>query len=89
MVIFTKNFWAYALDRALKTAAQVVIAGVTVASFVPNDGNAWLMIGQTAGIAALVSVLTSLTAYTAASGSESTPASTVSQSETVSLFTVK
>lgn len=73
MYLFSKAFWAYAGDRALKTGAQVVIAGVTVSTFAVTDSNAWILIGQTAGVAVLVSILTSLTAYSAASGTESTP----------------
>jgi hypothetical protein len=89
MYLFSKAFWAYAGDRALKTGAQVIIAGVTVSTFAVADGSAWVIIGQTAGVAVLVSILTSLTAYSAASGTESTPTSTVSApAASVPLFTV-
>ena len=88
MYLFSKAFVSYALERAVKTGAQVIIAGVTVSSFTASDGNAWLIIAQTAGIAVLVSVLTSLTAYSAASGTESTPSTVAKSSSPAPVQTV-
>lgn len=65
MYLFTYAFWDYALERMVKTIAQVAIAALTATSFIPTEGEAWKTIGMTSAIAALVSVLTSLTAYSA------------------------
>jgi hypothetical protein len=76
MYLFTSAFWRYCFERAIKTAAQSLIAGITVSSFIPTNGNAWVAVASVAGVATLVSVLTSLVAYSAASGSEATPTGT-------------
>lgn len=72
MYIFTKDFWNYAGERALKTIAQVMVATLTATTFIPTSGDAWIAIGTTSGIAGLVSILTSLTAYSATAKNETT-----------------
>lgn len=73
MYIFTKDFWSYSLERILKTFAQVMIAAIVADSFMPTVADEWLKALFTAGVAAFVSLLTAVTAYSAASGSNSTP----------------
>jgi hypothetical protein len=65
MMLFSKDFWAVALERMVKTIAQVAIATITASTFIPTEGDAWVNIAVTSGLAGLVSVLTSLTAYDA------------------------
>lgn len=79
MYIFTKAFWNYSLERILKTFAQTAIAGIAVTSFVPTALESWQDVALTAGMAALVSLLTAITAYGAAKGTEATPYSTRQQ----------
>lgn len=79
MYIFSKAFWNYSLERVLKTFAQTAIAGIAVTSFVPTALESWQDIAITAGVASLVSLLTAITAYGAASGTEATPLSTRQQ----------
>lgn len=56
--MITRSFWADALERAVKTAAQaalgVFVAGVTIMSV------NWTEAAAIAGTAALVSILTSI-----------------------------
>lgn len=57
--MFTTSFWRQALERAIKTFAQAAIAVLSV------DGLGlltvdWLAVGSVAGLAAVVSVLTSI-----------------------------
>jgi hypothetical protein len=65
MMLFSKDFWSVALERMVKTIAQVAIATITASTFIPTEGEAWINIAVTSGLAGLVSVLTSLTAYDA------------------------
>jgi hypothetical protein len=65
MYLFTLAFWNYSFERMVKTVAQVAVAALTATTFIPTEGDAWETIGLTSAIAALVSVLTSLTAYSA------------------------
>jgi hypothetical protein len=56
--MLNKIWWAAAGVRALKTAAQVAIATIgTTAVFTGVD---WAIVGSTAGLAAVLSLLTSL-----------------------------
>lgn len=62
MIIFTRKFWDYALERALKTGAQVAIAtiGTNVVGLLDID---FVGVFSTAGAAILLSVLTSVLNY--------------------------
>lgn len=60
MSLFSRAFLRYASERAIKTLAQT-IAALLVASETPLvDVSGWLAVLATAGIAALVSVCTSV-----------------------------
>ena len=65
MFLFTKDFWTYAFERAIKTVAQAAIALITAEAFGLFNGEAWLNVASVAGMAGIVSVLMSLTAYSA------------------------
>lgn len=65
MYLFTKDFWVYAFERMVKTVAQAAIALITAEAFGLFDGQAWLNVLSVAGMAGIVSVLMSLTAYSA------------------------
>lgn len=65
MMLFSRDFWAVAFERMVKTIAQVTVATITASTFIPTVGDAWLNVALTSGLAGLISVLTSLTAYDA------------------------
>ena len=65
MFLFKKDFWTYAFERAVKTVAQAAVALITAEAFGLFDGNAWLNVASVAGMAGIVSILMSLTAYSA------------------------
>lgn len=65
MYLFTKEFWGYALERAVKTIAQAAVAVITGEAFGLFDGDAWLNVASIAGMAGIVSVLMSLQSYSA------------------------
>lgn len=65
MMLFSRDFWAVAFERMVKTIAQVAVATITASTFIPTVGDAWLNVALTSGLAGLISVLTSLTAYDA------------------------
>jgi hypothetical protein len=73
MYLFTLTFWSYAFERMIKTIAQVAIAALTATTFIPTLGESWKAIGLTSAIAGLVSVLTSLTAYSASEKTVAVP----------------
>lgn len=73
MMIFSKDFWDVALERMVKTIAQVMIATITASTFIPTLGAAWVTVATTSGLAGLISVLTSLTAYSATSKTVNAP----------------
>lgn len=73
MIIFSRDFWSVAFERMVKTIAQVAIATITASTFIPTEGEAWVNIAVTSGLAGLVSVLTSLTSYDAVTKSVSAP----------------
>lgn len=59
MVIFSKAFWVDTVERALKTFAQSLLALLT-ASNVGSLNVPWPALLSAAGLAALLSVLTSV-----------------------------
>lgn len=63
MFIFTKAFWAYAGERAIKTVAQTALAGVVVTGVTGILEVAWGVVGSTAALAGIVSILTAIVAY--------------------------
>lgn len=65
MYLFTKDFWTYALERAIKTIAQTAVAVITGEAFGLFNGDAWLNVLSVAGMAGIVSVLMSLQSYSA------------------------
>lgn len=67
MKIFTKAFWSYAGDRAIKTFAQTVIAtiGTTAVGITQLD---WLGIASVAATATVMSILTSIVATSSNTG---------------------
>jgi hypothetical protein len=69
-VIFTKPFWAAAAERAVKTFAQTLLAVLT-AGHVGLLDVPWSAVLSAAGLAALLSVLTSVS--TANIGPQGTP----------------
>lgn len=60
MFIFTKEFWMYAGERAIKTVAQTVVATITATEVVGILDVDWMQIGGVALLAGLASVLTSI-----------------------------
>lgn len=58
--MFTKHFWASTLERALKTFAQAVL-GTGIADAGGLLDISWEAVGSVGLLAALISVLTSLT----------------------------
>ena len=63
MYLFTKDFWVYALERAVKTVAQAAVAVITGEAFGLFNGDAWLNVLSIGGMAGIVSILMSLQAY--------------------------
>ena len=62
MSLFSRAFWAFAFERAVKTVAQsgLSVIGANSLGIVAVD---WRGIGSVAALAGLVSVLTSLTSF--------------------------
>ena len=94
MYLFTKPFWAYSFERMVKTAIVTLVAFMAADTFVPTSGDGWLRGAIQVGVACLGSLSLAMTAYSAASGTESTPTSSIASpvaNPTVSevpLFTV-
>lgn len=63
MYLFTRDFWKYAGERALKTVAQTLIAGLTVTTVTGITDVAWLPVLSAAGLAGVLSILTAIVAY--------------------------
>jgi len=59
MSLITRAFWTAAFERAIKTLAQTAVALVSVAGlgFLDID---WAQVASVAGLAAVVSILTSI-----------------------------
>ena len=66
MYIFTKAFWSYAGERAIKTVPQTALAGLTVTGVSGILDVAWVAVASTSALAGIVSLLTSAIAYTPA-----------------------
>jgi hypothetical protein len=64
MTIFTLAFWAYAGERATKTVAQTAIALLTVGGIAGVLDVAWVGVASAVALSGVVSVLTSVLAYT-------------------------
>ena len=56
--IFTKEWFAAAGVRALKTAAQTAVASIGVTAMIHEVD--WLVVGSTAALAGVLSLLTSV-----------------------------
>ena len=65
MYLFSQDFWVYAFERMVKTVAQAAVAVITGEAFGLFDGTAWMNVLSIAGMAGIVSVLMSLTSYSA------------------------
>ena len=63
MTIFTRAFWTYAGERATKTVAQTAIALLTVGGISGVLDVAWVGLASAVALSGIVSVLTSLLAY--------------------------
>lgn len=57
--MLTRSFWKDALERAVKTFAQAAAALLTADGIGLTDAN-WVQIASVAGMAAVVSILTSV-----------------------------
>lgn len=56
--VFTKEWWAAAGIRALKTAAQTAVASIGVAAVISEVD--WIAVGSAALLAGVLSLLTSV-----------------------------
>lgn len=67
MFIFTKKFWAYAGERAIKTVAQAALAviGTGAVGILSVD---WQGIASVSLMAGLISVLTSIASHGGSDG---------------------
>lgn len=63
MFLFTRKFWAYAGERAIKTVAQTALAGLTVTGVTGILDVAWLAVASTSALSGIVSILTSAISY--------------------------
>ena len=63
MTIFTKAFWAYSGERAIKTVSLDAIAAIVTAAL-GIIGLDWVTIGSVSLLAGVISVLTSVVGYT-------------------------
>lgn len=62
MKLFTRKFWTYAFERAVKTAAQTALSLMSV-DYTGLHDLPYDTVGSAAGLAAVLSVLTSLTQF--------------------------
>ncbi len=58
-----KAYWAYAGERAAKTVAQTALATITAAGFIGVLEVDWIQIISVAGLAGIMSLLTSVLQY--------------------------
>lgn len=66
MTIFTRAFWLYAGERSIKTLVQVLAAGLVATGVTGILDVAWVPLLSTAALAGILSVCTSLLAYSPA-----------------------
>jgi hypothetical protein len=66
MFFFTREFWSYAGERSIKTVAQTAIAGLTVTGVTGILDVAWVAVASASALAGLVSLLTSVIAFSPA-----------------------
>lgn len=71
MFVFTRAFWAYAGERAIKTVAQTAIAGLTVTGITGILEVAWVPVASAVGLAGLLSIFTAILAYPGEIGTDS------------------
>lgn len=78
--IYTAAFWKAAAERAVKTFAQTAVASLTVTAAAGGGitDAAWLTVASVSGLAAVISVLTSVGSGMATGGGPS-----VTNSETL------
>lgn len=57
------NFWTYAGERAAKTLAQTALAAITASQVVGLFEVDWVQIVSISGLAAVMSLLTSVVVY--------------------------
>lgn len=62
MILFTKAFGIYSLERAIKTAAQTAIATIGAGQIGLVDVD-WASVGSITGLAAILSFLTSVSSF--------------------------
>jgi hypothetical protein len=77
--MFNKLFWKDAVERAVKTFAQAILAVIGVAATTPINGFDWQTILLTGVTAAVISLLTSLVSVAVTSNTSTvSPASVAS-----------
>ena len=63
MFIFTRKFWLYAGERAIKTVGQTALSGMLVTGVTGILDVAWPTVASASALAGIVSVLTSIVNY--------------------------
>lgn len=58
--MWTKRFWLDAVERAIRTAAQVLLVGWPASNAILDGGVNWELLAWTAGGAAATSILMSI-----------------------------
>lgn len=66
MNIFTRAFWSYAGERAIKTVAQTAISALAIGGITGVLDVAWIPLASGVALAGIISVLTSVLSYTPA-----------------------
>jgi hypothetical protein len=90
MYLFSRNFWIYSFERIVKTGIVTLVAIMAADQFVPTSGDQWARAALQIGVACLGSLSLAMTAYSSASGTQSTPTNIAPKTESsVPLFTVK
>lgn len=60
MNIFTKEFWSYAGERAIKTIAQTALATMAASELIGILNVDWVAVFSVASLAGIASLLTSI-----------------------------